>query len=229
MFSRLKSVARVMRRYGPFHGVKIITREAAERYQDWKFGIDTGGVIYLRDFGVTNPDCQEYVATPYAAFREIMSHYDVRKNEDVFCDLGSGMGRGIILAATYPFRRVIGIEMIPQLHERALANIVRARRHLVCNDVTSVLSNAMEYSIPTDVTVLFLFNPFHGDVLRKVLSNLAESLRRAPRTVTLLVHVPLPGPSTFEREISSHSWIKQVEKYILPQGKTAGVTYTAAL
>ena len=37
---------------------------------------------------------------------------------DVFVDLGSGKGRAVLeAAATYPFARVIGVELVPELHE----------------------------------------------------------------------------------------------------------------
>ena len=39
---------------------------------------------------------------------------------DVFIDLGSGIGRAVLeVAAIYPFRRVIGVELVKDLHKIA--------------------------------------------------------------------------------------------------------------
>jgi hypothetical protein len=137
------------------------------------------------------------------------------------------MGRAIVLAAEYPFRRVVGIEMIPELHRRALENIERARPKLVCKEVTSVLADATTYAVPDDLSVAFFYNPFHGDVLHRVLGNIAASIRRAPRTVTVLAQVPLPGPSLFEHGTSAHGWIRLKGKFPLRERRAACVLYEA--
>ena len=48
--------------------------------------------------------------------------------DDVFIDLGSGMGRMVLEAARYPFKRVIGVELVEQLHDLARANLASTRQ-----------------------------------------------------------------------------------------------------
>jgi hypothetical protein len=224
---RFKVAAQAIGREGPIRGTLALFRAARERYHERRLGIETTAVIPLESFGVTDIDCHPYVPIGYRTFREILSRHRIEPGRDVFCDFGSGMGRAIVLAAEYPFRRVIGIEMIPELHQRALENIERARPKLVCAEVNSVLADATTYAVPDDLTVAFFYNPFHGDVLDRVLGNIAASIRRTPRTVTVLAQVPLPGPSRFEHGTAAHSWMRLKGKYPLREGRAACVVYEA--
>ena len=40
-----------------------------------------------------------------------------------FVDLGSGKGRTLLMASDYPFRRIIGVELLPSLHQIAQENL----------------------------------------------------------------------------------------------------------
>ena len=89
-----------------------------------------------------------------------------------FIDFGAGMGRGMLLAAEYPFRQVVGVELNPTLARIARRNLTlwrksgRARSplRLHCGD-------AAEFAFPQGPCVAFLFNPFGAPVLRKLLAN----------------------------------------------------------
>ena len=45
--------------------------------------------------------------------------------DDVFVDIGCGLGRAVVLAARRPFRRVLGVEYSPSLAEAACRNVRR--------------------------------------------------------------------------------------------------------
>jgi len=46
-----------------------------------------------------------------------------RLRDFTFVDLGSGKGRVLLMASHYPFKRIIGVEFIPELHQVAQENI----------------------------------------------------------------------------------------------------------
>lgn len=228
VFRQLKTAVRVLVSQGPIKGTAALIRAARERYHERRLGISTAEVIYLNEFGVTDERCHEYAAVTYENFQTILNHHDIRADQDVFCDFGSGMGRALVLAAEYPFRRVFGVEMIPELHQRATENIERAKPKLACKDVISMVADATKFEIPDDLTVAFFCNPFHGEILDKVLNNLAESIRRAPRIVTFLVQVPLPSPTSFEQTVAGHSWIRETGRYPL-RGNCICIVYQTTL
>lgn len=105
---------------------------------------------------------------------------------DVFADVGSGKGRGVLLAASrYPFARVIGVEREPDLHRRAQDNLARWRGPRL-RPVELVHADALDWQLPADVTVVLLFNPFVGSTFERFVARLATELRDRPRPFRLV-------------------------------------------
>ncbi len=107
-----------------------------------------------------------------------------------FVDLGSGKGRVLLLAAAYPFRCVIGVEVQAELHAVAEENLFRLRENGSKIDAHSICLDAREFSFPPDPLVVYLFNPFPDYVLSSVLDNLRASLVRHPRPVYVIYNAP---------------------------------------
>jgi SAM-dependent methyltransferase len=109
-----------------------------------------------------------------------------------FIDVGSGKGRVLLMAADYPFRRILGIELLPDLHRVAQENISAYKSDSQrCFAVEAVRGDAREFVFPAEPILLYLFNPLPEAGLLKVIANLENSLSEHPRTVYLLYHNPL--------------------------------------
>lgn len=104
-----------------------------------------------------------------------------------FIDLGSGKGRVLLMAAGYPFRRIVGVELLPELLQIAHENLSRLLDPV---RIELVLDDARNFQFPNEPLVVFLFNPFPVYVLRSVMSNLERSMAAAPRPVYLVLHNP---------------------------------------
>jgi SAM-dependent methyltransferase len=133
-----------------------------------------------------------YQPTVEEEFAAIMQHFaaiDLRTY--TFLDLGSGKGRALLLAAMYPFSRIVGVEVQPDLDAIARLNIERfSADGQLCRCIESLCADAREYGLPPTNLVLYLFNPFPDYVLREVLANLVDSARRAPRSIFVLYNAP---------------------------------------
>jgi len=46
----------------------------------------------------------------------------------IFIDLGSGKGRTLLMASDYPFRRIVGVELLLALHQIAQENLEQVSR-----------------------------------------------------------------------------------------------------
>lgn len=111
--------------------------------------------------------------------------------DDVVVDFGAGKGRAVIaIARRFPARRVVGVELAPELARIAEGNIAAVRDRLKAREVTVVTSDVLDFPIPDDMTYAYFFNPFRGDIFRDVLAGIVESVDRAPREVTLVYHHP---------------------------------------
>jgi SAM-dependent methyltransferase len=133
---------------------------------------------------------------------------------DVFIDFGSGMGRTLIVAATRPFGKVIGVEVSSYLISIARDNIERARKKLTCQDIRLFQSDAAQYQVLNDVTVCFLFNPFRGEVLRDVFANIRKSLDKAPRRIAIIYHNP---PEQWQSEANCN-WVTKTREFTSHDG-----------
>jgi SAM-dependent methyltransferase len=186
--------------------------------EDHKRGVSTTRAVKDRELGITDARCHWYVATDYETFERAMQHVDLRPNEDVFVDFGSGKGRIVLLAAHYPFRRVMGVEFSEALNDVGQRNLAQTRHTLKCKDVQLIQANATEWAIPNDATVLFFFNPFDGAILAEVCANIQRSLAEEPRKMTIIYVRP---DKFFEKEISWQNWLTRKVEIPCVEGKVS--------
>jgi SAM-dependent methyltransferase len=165
---------------------RTLSRVVIER----RYGIETAKEADLADLGLDDQDRVRYEPSGWLDLRRILRPHEVTE-DDVFIDLGSGKGRVLLAAARYPFGRIIGVELSPRLTEIAAANLHAARDRLLCSDVELVTSDVLDYELPTDVTVVYLYNPFRGPVFQAVVDKLIDSVDRYPRPVRVIYRTPL--------------------------------------
>jgi SAM-dependent methyltransferase len=159
---------------------------------DWDFRVDTtSATVGWRD-RLLGTFHSPYQATDPTLFHEMLARLDTDFRAYTFIDLGSGKGRTLMMASRYPFRRIIGVELLPALHDVAQANLANFRDpEQQCFALESICADATTWDFPPEPTVLYLFNPFPQPGLVDVIKNLQSSLEHAPRPVRVLYHNPL--------------------------------------
>jgi SAM-dependent methyltransferase len=161
---------------------------------DEQFGLDTSGLVHPEDLSSgTRQDLYNngYFGVAPSAFRKILAKLELQFEKYAFVDLGSGKWRALLLASEYPFREVIGVELSPELHSIAVANIRRFQSpSQVCGNVRSIEGDAAGFAFPPGPLVVYLWNPFEAIVLARVLANLKTSLSQEPREIYLLYIQP---------------------------------------
>jgi hypothetical protein len=134
----------------------------------------------------------QYQPSEPALFQEMIASLPVAPDGFTFVDLGSGKGRTLLMASSYPFHRIIGMELLDELNTIAVKNISRYRSDVQrCFAVESHTGDARRFAFPAEPTILYLFNPFPRHIWRDVLANLHDSLAMAPRPVFLVYHNPV--------------------------------------
>ena len=147
----------------------------------------------------------QYQPTEPAVFRQMLDSLPVSVDGFTFIDLGSGKGRTLLMASNYPFRNIIGMELLDELNAIALRNIERYRNEQQkCFSIESHTGDARHFDFPAEPTVLYLFNPFPRYVWRELLANLHRSLQAAPRPVYLIYHNPV-----HEDLLSARNWLHE--------------------
>ena len=186
---------------------------------DWDYRVNTtSGAVGWRDrlLGMFH---SEYQPTDPAAFREMLDGLQQTlaqsSNSDqgslaldklTFIDLGSGKGRTLLMASDYPFRRIVGVELIPALHKIAEENVrLYKSESQKCFALEAICADATTFAFPAEPLVVFLFNPFGESGMRRVIANLEQSLSARPRPVYVLYHNPL-----LEHTLSESGALKKI-------------------
>jgi hypothetical protein len=160
------------------------------RVLERRYGVTTGDYVYLEDLGLAPDNRVWHDPSDWLGLHRALSRLNITPN-DVFVDFGSGLGRALVVAATFPFRRVIGVEVSAELVERARANLERRRGRIQAGAVELVTSDAVEWEVPPDVTVAYFYCPFTGDVFDAVVERLLDSLDEHPRPFRLVYNFPV--------------------------------------
>jgi SAM-dependent methyltransferase len=162
---------------------------------DWDYRVNTtSGAVGWHDrlLGVFN---SPYQPTESDLFHEMMDalaqHTKINFNDFAFIDLGSGKGRTLLMASDYPFRRILGVELLPSLNQIAQQNLAQYHSESQkCFAIESVCADATTFALPEGALVIYLFNPFPESGLRRVLENLENSLDAHPRPAYVVYHNP---------------------------------------
>jgi SAM-dependent methyltransferase len=153
-----------------------------------------------------------YMPTDRSAFDEMMRALAIDHHGFTFLDIGSGKGRALLLAGAYPFRRIVGVEIVPELHQAAEANIRQWRaRHPGAPEMATMLGDARTFDFPPEPLVVYLFNPLPEAALEALLARLERSLAAHPRAVYLVYYNLVLEPvlarnAAFKKIAGTHQW-----------------------
>jgi SAM-dependent methyltransferase len=103
-------------------------------------------------------------------------------SRDAIVDFGSGKGGALITFAKYPFSRITGVELLPELVTIARRNL----KILKIANVQMVISDAALLTDLDDYTHFYFYSPFPRSVMAAVMVNLKESLFRRPRRAFII-------------------------------------------
>jgi hypothetical protein len=156
------------------------------------------GVLQLRE--PSEPDPQRsaemvpYQPTPVRHILHLIAATALAE-DDVFVDLGSGLGHVPLLVSMVTEARSLGVEV----QAAYVASARECAERLDLSRVRFLAQDAREADL-SNGTVFYLYSPFKGSILADVLSALRrESTRRAIKVCSL-------GPCT--RSVANETWLK---------------------
>jgi len=119
--------------------------------------------------------------------RRVLRELPIRPSDAVI-DIGCGKGSAINLMLQFPFARVDGLELSPQIAQIARGNFQRLK---VPQQRCSIYQgDAASFGELDGYSHLYLYNPFSAEIMRRFIPNLLDSLARAPRELTVIYNNP---------------------------------------
>ena len=170
---------------------------------DREMGVETSPLVAASDLGIdaarldgigTNARGTAYMPTPAWALPAILAGLPIHFPDCTFIDLGSGMGRVVLLAAQYPFRKVVGVEFSAELHRIAEKNLSQAAHRRRAGAVELICRDAREYVFPPGNLAIYMFNPFQAPVMQTVLDHLERRAQSDPGELSILYYNPVLAP-----------------------------------
>jgi SAM-dependent methyltransferase len=166
-----------------------------DRLFDRSHDVETGGSISPRLLGVSAEQRRTGVAyrpIDPGEFARGFNRLDIDHQRFTFVDLGSGKGRALFLASSYPFRRIVGVEFSPVLHRVAEANVRSHRnKYQRCHAFDLHCVDARHFEFPDEPLVVFLYHPFDADITAQVANRVRASFLNHPREILVLYSNPV--------------------------------------
>jgi len=206
-------------RQGPRRTLTWVVDRFLDAHFDKRFGIASSQRRSRRELALDSLDLEPYQALSYRDLRDLFSRLTVR-SDDVFVDYGSGMGRVVYFAATYPFRAVWGVEISRDLCQIAQRNTELAQSKFRCRRLEIVNTDALEFPVPRDASVIFFFNPFGGSVLSGVIERIGESFISSRREIRI-IFCGTVSTRRFREDALRHKWLSLESEIVLSTGVVA--------
>ena len=173
-------------------------KSRADQAFDREHGVDTATWVRVPDLDTASENVEHavrYEPSSVTEFELLMDKLRVDHSDFTFVDYGSGKGRVLMLAAEYPFKRIVGVEFAKSLLEISQENIATLGPD--SGRIETFHADATEFDPPADPLVLYFFHPFGVPALQQVLARVLGSLERDPRPA----YVVLTGPPAFAEAV----------------------------
>jgi hypothetical protein len=174
--------------------VRRAVARAAERRYDRALGVDTGGEIVGKRLMMTpegEARAKGYAGTPPSVAERLIDMVADRARGFTFVDYGAGKGRVLLIAAGYPFERVVGVELSEPLIRVAASNVeAYARSRPGLAPIELVHTDALNYELPPTPCVLFFYDPFAAGLMERIGQRVRESFLANPRKMFLIYYFP---------------------------------------
>lgn len=148
---------------------------------DRRFGTQTADEIHLVETGVPAEDAlrgrQTYRPVWESEFHGSMAALGIDLTGFTFVDIGSGKGKMLMMAADYPFTRIVGVEYSPGLSEIAQRNLQIYRSPTQrCTRLEAYLGDALRFPLPAGPLVCLVFNALDSSTMRGFMRHAEDDL-----------------------------------------------------
>lgn len=184
-------------------------RRSHDRVWDARLRIDTRS-LPEHHYRPLAADVYAPSSTPYSVLNRILASLVLTPN-DALVDVGCGAGRVVCVAARYPIRSAVGVELDPGQVKRASINLEMTRGKRAMHSAI-VQQNALDFDYGS-ATLVFLFNPFGEDTMASFARRLDDTMQdRLCRGDSSPMTVVYYNPTAVGELTRRSTWVRTVQK-----------------
>lgn len=168
------SLRRKISERGVLGSLKLIAERLAPKRDEFdrRYGTDTTRKVDVFALGAS-PDqlkhATRYEATDGESAARAIRSLPIDPRDYIFVDIGAGKGRVVLVASLFPFKQAIGVELSSKLTRVMRKNFsVFKEPRQKCKNLLAICQDALSFELPNSNLVLFLYNPFDGEVMRAI-------------------------------------------------------------
>ena len=182
---------------------------------DRKHGTDTGGLVSTGELGIDDDaamlQANLFLGAPARVTRYVLRSLDIDYKDFVFVDYGAGKGRSLLVAAEFPFKKVIGVEISQKLHDITRTNLRQySGKAFKCADIELFCGDARKFALPDTNLVLHMYHPFGQGVLHEVLNHIVASAHAYPRRILIPYLLPVTMAGAVFKKFPQFTKIRDV-------------------
>lgn len=178
-------------------------------------GVDTSGFLAAADCAVGAVAAEQispYGGSQPSIVRAALASLPLAA-QYAFVDIGCGKGRPLVVASEFPYQRLLGVELAPQLVAVARTNAaVIAARHPERCAIEIELGDATAVSVPAERVVYFMYHAFDRELLGALLANLEQQLRNGLQHLFFVYYNPVHG-ELLDRSPHFSRWSARTHDY----------------
>ena len=135
--------------------------------------------------GLSPDDSYEYNNSGGLHLEKVLDSLKITP-QDSIVDFGSGKGGALITFSRYPFAKITGVELSPELVAIAKENL----RKLKIRNIHMIVGDALDFTELEEYNYFYFFTPFPGHIMKAVIKNIESSVEKKPRKVTIIYFNP---------------------------------------
>jgi len=160
------------------------------KYEFWRekmTGLDFLAVVEAEDLGLDPNQAVESAPSGNKYLRNVFKNLPISPMDSIL-DVGSGKGSAMRVMLEFPFLRVDGVEIAPQIVKIARSNFEKLK--VPPERFKIIQMDAVQFKDLDRYNHFYFYNPFSSEIMESVMQNIAASIKQTPRKVLIIYNNP---------------------------------------
>lgn len=182
---------------------------------DIAHGVDTSGFVSAGDCSADQAlaaNISPYVGSQPSIIRAVLATLPEPESY-AFVDIGCGKGRPLIVASEFPYRRVLGVDLSPELAVVARANAAAiSARYPDRSAIDIQVGDACAVRAPADRVVYYMYHAFNRSLVDALIANVERQIVDGLDHVFFVYYDPVHS-AAFDASPHFARWSAQMIEY----------------